>query len=226
MLNRGKIMRNSEEIKKDILAHLKWDNRISSSDIQIDIINKTVILSGYVKSLLEKNAAENDAQMIPGVNKVENRIVIKQEKYEKPSDDKILWNIQSILSLNSNIDSSKFDISVDKGIVFLKGFVDEFWKKLKTEELVLMIPGVLDIVNTLAVVHSPLPFDRTVALDILSALGRIGTINLESITVEVEGGRVTIRGKVPDWYSYSSVFNIVKYTRGVSDFVNNLVISD
>lgn len=218
--------RSAEDIRKDIIAHLEWDNRLDSSNIHVDIIDSVIHLNGYVKSMIERKAAEADAHTIPGVVKIENHLEIRQERYEKHSDDQILWNVKSMLTLNSQIDDTKIEPSVNNGMVILKGSVDEYWKKLRTEELVHIVPGVLNVINTLAVVHTTSPFDESIAEDILKAFERIGTINLESITVEVEGGRVVLRGKVPDWYSYSSAHNIVKYTRGVTDLVNNLTICE
>ena len=218
--------RNIEEIRKDIVSHLKWDNRLDSSNIQVDIVGNAVKLSGFVKSALEKNAAENDVRSIPGVIKVENSLEIRLEGYELHSDEQIAWNVKSVLVLNSQINHVGIEVSVNKGTVILKGTVDQYWKKLHIEEIVHMVPGVVNVINTLAVVHSAIPFDKTIAQDIIKAFERIGTINPENITIEVEGGRVVLRGKVPDWYSYSSAHNIVKFTRGVTDLVNYLTISE
>ncbi len=217
---------NIEEIRQKIIAHLKWDNRIDASMINVDIIGNSVVLSGYVKSASERDAAEYDVRSIPGVIKIENKLEIRLEEIERHSDDQIAWNVKSMLTLNAEIDDNKIDISVNKSIVILKGSVDQYWKKTRTEELVSTVPGVIGVINTLTVVHTQIPFDQSIAQDIMKALERIGTINLEAITVEVEGGRVVLRGKVPDWHSYSSAHNIVKYTRGVTDLTNNLIISD
>lgn len=218
--------RNIEEIRQKIIEHLKWDNRIDASKIVVDIVGNTVVLSGFVKSTNEKKVAEYDVRSIPGVVKVDNKIEIHLEEYERHSDEQIAWNVKSLLTLNGEIDENKIDISVNKGTVILKGSVDQYWKKIRTEELVSTVPGVIGVINTLAVVHTPIPFDQTIAQDIMNALERIGTINLEAITVEVAGGRVVLKGKVPDWHSYSSAHNIVKYTRGVTDLTNNLIISE
>jgi osmotically-inducible protein OsmY len=218
--------RNIDEIRKDIVAHLKWDNRLDSSNIQVDIVGNAVKLSGFVKSALEKSAAENDVRSIPGVIKVENSLEIRLEGYELHSDEQIAWNVKSVLVLNSQINHVGIEVSVNKGNVILTGTVDQYWKKLHIEEIVHMVPGVMNVINTLAVVHTAIPFDKTIAQEIIKAFERIGTINPENITIEVEGGRVVLRGKVPDWYSYSSAHNIVKFTRGVTDLVNNLIISE
>jgi osmotically-inducible protein OsmY len=218
--------RSFEEIRQDIIAHLKWDNRLDSSNIFIDIIGNTVKISGSVKSLFEKNVVQNDIRTIPGVIKVENNLEIKLEGYELHSDEQIEWNVKSVLTLNSQINPADIEVSVNKGTVVLKGSVEKYWKKLHTEEIVHMVPGVVNVINTLAVVHTVIPYDKIIAQDIIKSLERIGTINLENITIEVEGGRVVLRGKVSEWYSYSSAHNIVKYTRGVTDLINNLVISE
>jgi hypothetical protein len=49
------------------------------------------------------------------------------------------------------------EVAVNNGKVTLAGSVDQFWKKLKIEEIVSNVPGVYEIVNTLTLsLHIPL----------------------------------------------------------------------
>lgn len=218
--------RSSEDIRKDIINQLKWDNRIDEKGIYVDVTDHKVVLSGFVYSHFQRSEAEMNCRTIPGVTAIENNLKIRRpEGVPSVEDKQIEWDIKSVLSLQSTFDRSNIEIAVNNGIVILSGSVDEFWKKSKAEEIVSDVPGVYEVINSLSVVPTGSPYDQSIAADILGAISRVGTIDLESINVEVDGGRVRIKGKVPDWQSYSATHNAAKYTTGVTDLTNELVIS-
>lgn len=215
----------NEQIRKLILDQLAWDCRIDHSNVTVEVNGHKVALFGKVNSHLERQAAETDARMIPGVSSVENHLVVDHLGGEKKfSDEQIKWNLKSVFALNSSFEDAEIEVSVDNGIVTLSGSVDQYWKKKRAEELALNIPGIYDVTDKITVVPTHVPYDRTIAMDIIGAIGRIGKVNADSINVEVDGGRVVLNGKVPDWGAYSSVHNIAKFMRGVTELTNNLVI--
>lgn len=219
-------MRSSDEIRSDIIKQLEWDSRIKAKNITVEVNNHTVILSGNVSSYMQRTAAEADAMNIPGVSDVHNLLNIEPDDFSKNyTDDQILRNIKSIIALNPVLNLRMIELSVENGAVFLSGAVDEFWKKMQAEEIIFDAPGVKKVVNTLSVVPTNAPYDEIIAANILSALQRIPNINLQLINVTVEGGRVTIHGRVPDWNSFSAAHNAAKYTRGVTDLTNKLIIA-
>lgn len=218
--------RTIDRIKKDVKEQLAWDIRINDANINIDVKDHTVVLNGNVGSYMEKQAAEIDTWTIPGVSRVDNQLTIKNHPQENhPKDEEIKWNIASTFTLNSQIDETDIDISVNNGIVMLDGSVDQFWKKLYVEEIVFQVPGVIDVINMLSVVPEGKPYDEKIAFDITTALERIGDINLETVNIEVNNGKVTLKGSVPSWHAYSAAHNAAKYTRGVVDLTNKLIIS-
>jgi hypothetical protein len=75
----------------------------------------------------------------------------------------------------SQVNPDGIEVSENKGTVVLKGAVERYWKKMQTEEIVYTVPGVLNVINTLAVVHTAIPYDKIIAQDVIKALERIGT---------------------------------------------------
>jgi hyperosmotically inducible periplasmic protein len=54
------------------------DNRdVDGTSIRVETLNGTVMLSGFAKSALEKNTAENIARNVKGVTQVKNEISIR-----------------------------------------------------------------------------------------------------------------------------------------------------
>lgn len=214
-----------EQIRRLVLDQLSWDSRIDSKNITVEVTDHKVTLFGKVHSYRERQAAQADVWLIPGVGSVDNRLSIEHpEGFKALSDDKIAWDVKGALAVISTIDNTAIQVAVKNGVIFLSGSVDEYWKKKRIEEIAYDVPGVYEIVNTVNVVPTKLPFDQALALDIMNALSRSGKFNPESVNVEVSGGRVILKGRVPDWETYSFAHNVVKYTHGVTDLVNELVI--
>jgi len=219
-------MRSTVQILEDINRQLSWDRRINAKNIIVEMIDHTAILSGTVGSYMQRKAAESDVMVIDGVSEVKNHLQIQRSAGLKgPTDEQITWNIKSILKLNAAFNDSNIEISSQNGVIHLQGSVDEYWKKLHAEEVIFDVPGVYEVINTLTVVPTKVPLDQSIASSILTAFKRIGSIDLNSVSIEVSGGRVVLKGKVSDWHSYTAAYNAAKYTRGVTDLTNMLIIA-
>jgi hyperosmotically inducible periplasmic protein len=118
---------HEEEIKRDVVDQLYWDQRVDSSDIKVSVDNNTVTLSGVVSSFTEKKQAMADTWSIEGVSEVNNEIRVEYpSSLTIPTDEEIKENIETTLLLNLELDSSEIKISVRNGIVTLQGTVDSF----------------------------------------------------------------------------------------------------
>jgi len=53
------------------------DKDVAGSSISVETLNGTVMLSGFAKSALERNKAENIARGVKGVTSVRNEIAIR-----------------------------------------------------------------------------------------------------------------------------------------------------
>jgi osmotically-inducible protein OsmY len=52
-------MRTDEQIRNDIIKQLQWDNRINSSDINVEVDQHIATLSGSVNSYMQKKSCAN-----------------------------------------------------------------------------------------------------------------------------------------------------------------------
>jgi len=71
--------RSDERIKEDISDRLMDDGLLDASNIEIEVSNNEVILSGNVDSRDAKRRAEELCESIAGVNNVENRLHISRD---------------------------------------------------------------------------------------------------------------------------------------------------
>ena len=219
------ILRTDQQIKKDIVDNLFWNNSVDASDIKVEVTNGTAILSGTVTNYAAKIQAVSETWDVDGVVNIENKIDVKYpNEIEKLMDSDIEQRAMNILAWNPDLESSNIDLSVANGIVSLNGSVDTFWKKVKAEALVGELKGVILVVNHLAVIPTDKTLDKTIGEYILEVLNRNLKIDINQITVTVIDGAVNLSGNVPDKKSYKDVYNAAKYTLGVTEVENNLKV--
>ena len=217
--------RTDEEIKKDVVDELYWDGRVDASDVKVEVSEGTVTLSGTVPNYKAYDAADEDAWAMSGVMYVRNDLTIKYPAgMTIPTDVDIKSNIENLLLWQPNIDSTEIDVTVENGWVTMRGSVDAFWKKVKTEELALNLSGVLGITNELAVVPTKNFTDKAIAEDIESAMERNFNIDQDLIDVKVKNGKVTPTGSVPSLPAFRAAQRIAENTLGVLIVDNELVI--
>jgi hypothetical protein len=66
-----------QSIREGVIIELKYDPKITSSDIAVAVKDGVVTLSGYVSSYWEKDEAEKAAKRVYGVRGVANDIEVK-----------------------------------------------------------------------------------------------------------------------------------------------------
>jgi osmotically-inducible protein OsmY len=216
--------RRSEDIRADVSSQLYWDNRIDESNINVDVTDGRVILTGTVPTYSDRWQAEDDAYSISGVRYVDNRLRVSPTTFPVPSDTEIASNIRNVLEWNPTIDSSRIDVSVSDGVVTLSGAVDSYWQKSRAGYIVANVGGVIDVSNLLRVEPVGTETDEDVRKDIVTTLARNTFIDADRVDVQVDGGVVTLTGTVDDYFAYRTAEDIAKFTSGVIDVHNSLVI--
>lgn len=209
-------MATDELIKTNVTDQLFWDGRVDASDIKISVDDGTVNLEGDVNSLVAKEAASADAWQVNGVNWVNNNLNIQLPTVRTaPTDKQLENNIRNRLTWDPEISEFKLDISVDSGQVTLEGTVDTFWKKVRAENTIMDLNGVLSVTNNLAVVPTEDFTDEAIAEDIISSMERNRWIEPNELNLTVENGEVTLTGTVATWSAKRAAHEAALYTPGV-----------
>ncbi len=217
--------RRPEEIRADVSSQLFWDNRIDESNINVDVFEGKVILSGTVPTYSDRWQAEEDAYSISGVRYVDNRLTVSPTTFPVPNDTEIASNLRNTLEWNPTLDSSRIEVSVHEGTVTLNGSVDSYWQRSRVEQLVSNIGGVTEVHNLLKVEPAGGISDDEIRKDIESTLARNTFIDSSRINVRVDKGVVTLSGTVDDYLTYRTAQDIANFTSGVIDVQNDLVIA-
>ena len=219
-------MRTDEVIKNSIVYELARDTRIDASKTEVLVENGRVTLSGEVPTLLGKSAATEDALSILGVTEVDNLMGVNYPAtFTVPTDAEIKQNILSKLVASPDLDVLDLDVTVDAGVVTVKGTVDAYWKKTFVEDLVTFEAGVTFIENHVVVVPTDDVIDKVIAEDIVASLEERALVDADDIDVSVSDGEVELTGSVPNWAARQTAANAALYTAGIKMLDNNLVIS-
>ena len=115
-------------------ASLLFNTHLNSFDINTDVKDGVVILTGKVDSRIDKKLAEELVAGIDGVSEVDNQLSVismddEDVTAEKPvsqelKDAKIATVVKSKLLMDSDISGLDIDVDVTKGHVKLKGSVE------------------------------------------------------------------------------------------------------
>lgn len=213
-----------EKIKKEVTDQLYWDHRVDAADVQIEVDDGVVTLTGNVPSFTAKDAAYDDTWFVDGVRLVINDLDVEYltEERDMPTDEEIQHYVVEKLRWNPDLASYKIEVGVAKGWVTLEGTVDAYWKKVRARMQASEIIGVLGVTNKLAVVPTESIKDERIAEDVVAAMDRNASVNSEDINVRVTGGVVTLTGTVSSWRAKTAAFDSALYTYGVIDVVDEI----
>lgn len=219
-------VRNAEEIRNDVKEQLAWDTRVDSANIDVDVVDGAVVLTGTVPTYPDRNQAQTDALQVPGVNNVDNRLVVSfPSAYVIPADAEISFNVASSLSWSPSVDAVRIHVTVDHGIVTLSGTVNSYWQKHRAEEIAANTAGVTDVQNALNVAPTaPTATDDDICRDICATLERNPAIDAGRTRIDVHDGVVTLSGTVTDYATFRAIEDAARYTSGVLEVNNALAI--
>ncbi|MCS6816342.1 MAG: BON domain-containing protein [Blastocatellia bacterium] len=205
-----------------IKHHLQRDNNIA-----VSVEDGVVTLTGTVRSLAEKQQAEKDARSVDDVANVENHLSISPESLsDQQIADAVARNIRTY---------AFYDIfdwitgDVNNGVVTLKGWVREPWRKSDYERLATRVPGVKEVRNDIQVLPTSI-FDDQLRIRIARLIyhdpvfERYAFQPYPPIHIIVENGNVILEGTVSDPVERQLAETIVRGDTLALSVTNNLKV--
>ncbi len=190
-------MKTDSELKRDVENELKWEPSVNEAHIGVAVKEGVVTLTGHVPSYTEKYAAEKAAKRVYGVKAVANELDVKLPGSSKRTDEDIAAACVNALKSSYSVPQDKIKAVVNSGWVTLEGEVEWQYQKEAAESAVRYLTGVIGVTNSITVKPRVSPTD--VKIKIEDALKRSAEMDARRITVEVSGGKVTLRGNVRSW---------------------------
>jgi osmotically-inducible protein OsmY len=220
------MIHTDQEIKKDVVDQLYWDYKVDASDVQVEVSDGKVTLTGTVPSYTARNAVAADVWEIAGVKRMTNLLTVRLPSTAiVPKDSDIKGSAENALAWSPDIvDSDAIQVSVSGGAVRLEGTVDAYWKKWKVENLVSGLRGVTGVENHLAIVPSRRSQDRDIAKRIEASLERSRYVNAEDISVKVARGKVTLTGSASSDFARLRACDAAAGIPGVTDIKDDIAV--
>jgi len=211
-------MSSDLQLRQDVLDELEFEPSVNAAHIGVTANRGVVTLTGFVTSYAEKTAAERAARRVKGVKAIAEEIEVRLPSDTKRADDEIaaraIWQV--------GFPADRIRVKVEKGVVTLSGEVDWQFQRTEADHVVHKLSGVVDVLNQIRVASSVHAFE--VKEKIEKALQRSTELEASRITVETEGGRVILKGKVHAWYERDIAERAAWSAPGVTEVQDRLTI--
>jgi osmotically-inducible protein OsmY len=142
------------------------------------------------------------------------------------TDKDVKQHVQSALDWEPSLDASDIGVSVDEGVVTLRGNVASYAERVAAERVALRIYGVKAVANDLSVrlVSSFERTDTEIAQAAVGALKWNTVVPNDRVTVTVANGWLTLSGTL-DWqYQKDAAARAVRDLIGVKGVVNSIAV--
>ena len=204
-------MSSDLQLRQDVLDELEFEPSVNAAHIGVTANHGVVTLTGFVTSYAEKTVAERAVRRVKGVKAIAEEIEVRLPSDTKRADDEIAARAVDILKWQVGVPADRIRVKVEKGVVTLTGEVD--WQFQKTEA------DHVDQIRVASPVHAV-----EVKEKIEKALQRSAELEASRITVETEGGRVILKGRVHAWYERDIAERAAWSAPGVTEVQDRITI--
>ena len=142
------------------------------------------------------------------------------------TDKELKQHVQNALDWEPSVDASDIGVSVDEGVVTLRGNVGSYAEKLNADRVALRVYGVKAVADDLSVrlVSGYERTDTEIAQAAVAALKWNTVVPANLITVTVANGWVTLNGTLEYYYQSAAAERTVRNLTGVKGVSNNILL--
>jgi osmotically-inducible protein OsmY len=141
-------------------------------------------------------------------------------------DHDIRQNVENALEWDPGIDGTKIAVTVDHGVVTLRGDLDSYAEKVAAERVALRVFGVKGVANDIEVRigEQARRTDTDIAQAAVNVIAWDATVPPNQVTVTVDDGWVSLNGTVEFYFQRAAAERSVRSLRGIRGVFNNIVL--
>lgn len=217
-------MKTDQLLKADVTAELAWDTAVDHRPgIGVSVKDGVVTLSGEVDTFMQKYAVERAVRRVAGVRGIAMDLEVRLSGGAKTSDADIAHAALNALRWHSLVPDERVTVEVDDGHVTLDGELDWACQVASAEQCVRPLLGVKGVTNNLRI--RPHVSSTDIAGGIVAAFQRHAQREAKNIAIQVDGGVVTLSGKVDSLREREAAVGTALSAKGVVRVIDQLQVA-
>jgi osmotically-inducible protein OsmY len=216
------VMSLDTTLQQNVVAALAWEPSLCAKHIGVAACDGVVTLTGHVKTLPQKRAAEIAAGRVKGVKAIAEEIEVHLPSECKKSDDEIAAAVIERLAWNASIPKDSVAIKVEKGFVTITGSAEWYFQKEAAGHDIRYVLGVAGVANDITVTARV--STKNLCNDISGALSRDLLFNSD-VKVSADGGRIRLSGTVKSLNDRDIAFSKAWAAPGVTAVDNDILVA-
>lgn len=215
-----------DKIESSFKKSYVYKTYLKDENIAIKSKDGAVTLSGDVLVEAHKPMAQDTVEALPGVKSVDNKIVIKSDK----SDTWLKMKIKTALLFHSNVRASKTEVSVENGVVTLKGKAQSQAQKELTTEYTKEVEGVKEVKNEMTIAEPAADTtgekidDASITAQVKMTLMMHKSTGAIRTSVTTNNGVVTLSGQAKNDAERDLATKLAEDVEGVNNVINKMTV--